>query len=114
MITTTSAQHQDVPFGAGIEREERAADHAGHAGEERRERRDQHEQAVDVDAGRVDHLAVVDAGAHDRADLRLVVEQPERERRERAEQDQREAVFRIVEVARQHDRAAQSRAAPEP
>jgi hypothetical protein len=100
-------QHQNVPFRARVQREERTADDAGDAGEERGERRDEDEQPVDIDADRIDDLAIVDAGAHHRADLRLLVEQPQRQRGECAEQDEREAQARIVDVARQDDRAAQ-------
>ena len=70
-ITTTSAWIKNVPFRAWIERQECAAGDPRDAGEERGERGDQHEQPVDIDAGRVHHLAVVDARAHHRADLRF-------------------------------------------
>src|SRR5688572_18434782 len=68
---------EDLPLGAGIEGEEGAAHDARHAGHEGRERRHHREQAVDVDAGGGDLLAIVHAGADDGADLRARVEDPE-------------------------------------
>src|SRR5207253_4601321 len=82
---------EDLPLGAGIEREERAAGHTREAGEKRGEAEHQREQPVDVDADRVHHLAVVHAGADDGAELRAVVEQAERQRDHGAEDDQQEA-----------------------
>src|SRR5688572_27742188 len=98
---------EDVPFGAGVEREERTARDAGRAGEKRRERRNQYEQAIDVDSDRIHHFAVVYACAHDGADLCLLVENPQRHGGEDTEQDKRETVTRIVDVAGQRDRPAQ-------
>ena len=100
-------EDENVPLGAGIECQECTACDAGRAREKRRKRGDQHEQPVDVDAGRVDHFAVVDACAHDRADLRLVIEQPQQDRGECSEHDQREAIFRIEQPAGQRHAAAQ-------
>ena len=98
---------QNFPFGARIEREERPAHDPGHAGEERGERGDKNEQPVDVDTDRAHDLAVIDASAHHRTDLRLAVEQPKRQAHHDTEQDEHEAVGRIDDPARQLDCSAQ-------
>ncbi len=96
-------QHQNIPLGAGVERQECAANDTGHARQKRTQGGHENEQAIDVDAGCVDHLTIIDAGPHHRADLRLVVQEPEYDRCHHAEDDDGEAEFRVIEVARQND-----------
>ena len=63
----------------------------------------QHEHLVDVDAERIDHHGVLDAGAHDHADAGAIEHGVEREQRDGDDAEQREAIGRIEHEAERRD-----------
>ena len=78
ITTTTKVCDQDVVADAGRQRHHRRVDDAGKAGGDRADREHDHEDAVDVDAERIDHHRVLDAGAHDHAEPRAVEDENRR------------------------------------
>src|SRR6185437_13069628 len=59
---------QDIVADARRQRNHRRVDDAGKAGRHRADAEHDHEDAVDVDAERIDHHRILDAGAHDHAE----------------------------------------------
>ena len=72
MITTISELSRNDVSSPGRERDHRAAEHAAEAGQQRAEEERAGEHELHVDAERRDHVAVVDAGAHDLAEARAL------------------------------------------
>src|SRR6185295_6966589 len=60
--------YEDRLADVGRERDDRRVDDAGEAGGHRADAEHDHEDAVDVDAERVDHHRILDARAHDHAE----------------------------------------------
>ena len=60
--------HQDRFADVGSDRHHRRIDDAGEARRHGADAEHQHEDLVDVDAERIDHDRILDAGAHDHAD----------------------------------------------
>ena len=70
-------EQEDVGVGAGADRQQTRGDHPGRAGQHRTDDEHAGEDAVDVDAHRRDHLAIVDPGAQHRADPRPLLDDGE-------------------------------------
>ena len=87
----------------GRQRDHRRIDDAGEAGRHRADAEHDHEDAVDVDAERIDHHRILDAGAHDHAEPGAVEHEEQRAERDRDDADHRQPVGRIEHEAERRD-----------
>ncbi|EEF22324.1 conserved hypothetical protein, partial [Ricinus communis] len=103
-------QHHDL---AAHVRHERLLVQAPHDAAEARQRgagrEDAHEQAADAVAQRLDHLAVLDAGADQEADLRAVQGEEHRGEHDDADDDREQPVFLDGRLAQEHGAAQRGR-----
>src|SRR5262249_33005554 len=95
--------HQDRLADVGGDRDHRRVDDAGEARGHGADAEHQHEDLVDVDAERIDHHGILDAGAHDHADTGAIEHEIERQQRDGDDAEQREAIGRIEHEAERGD-----------
>ena len=84
--------HADAGLG------DRRDQHAGESGHGRAEREHEQEQAIDVDAERLDHGAVGRAGANQHAEPRAVDQEIQNRRHRQAGDDDQQAITRQHEA----------------
>ncbi len=98
MITTTSELSSQFESTPGARLRERAADDAAEAGERRADEERDRERALDVDAERAHHRAVVDAGADHHAGARLLQPEPEPDADHEREQQDQQALLGVLDA----------------
>src|SRR5690606_23919724 len=86
--------HQDRLADIGRDRHDRGVDDTGEASRHGADAEHQHKYLVDVDAERIDHHRILDAGAHDHADAGFVEDDVEHQQRHRYDSEQGQPIGR--------------------